>query len=53
MLCYAPGVGVCVVLYVGYRCMCCMSDVGACIVWCCMLCVVVYMWCTLYVCVHD
>ena len=41
MLWHTLDVGVCVVLYVKCRCMCFISGVGVCIVWCCTLCVVV------------
>jgi len=37
-------------LYTGCRCMRCTSSVGACIAWCCVLAVVLCVWCTLCVC---
>lgn len=43
VLCYTLGVGVCVLLYTECGCMCCMSGVGACIIWCGMSCVVICM----------
>ena len=62
-LCFTSDVGVCVlcrcmhvyfiVLYTRCRYMCCMLGVVASIAWCCMSCVVICVWCTLCVCVHD
>lgn len=42
-----------IVLCIGYRCMCCISNIGACITWFCMSCVVVRVCCTLWVCAHG
>ena len=52
VLCSTLGVGVFIVLYVERRWMCCMSSVGACILWCCMPCVVVCVWCIVCICVR-
>ena len=48
--CCTSGIDGCIVLYIGLRCMCGMSGVGACITCCCMSCVVVCVWCTLCIC---